>query len=430
MRNIVVVGLQWGDEGKGKIVDWLSKNADAVVRFQGGNNAGHTIIIDNQTYKLSSLPSSVLHNNKLSIIGNGAAIDPYAFIKEIDTLKNINTKISSKNLIVSELCPIVTSVHRETDAIFEEMRGNNTIGTTHKGIGPCYEDKIGRRVIRLCDLLDQESLHDKVSHMLSYHNLFRKAANKSIITANQIIKELLDITPQIVPFMRPVWKIINHLIQNNKKIIFEGAQGALLDIDHGTYPYVTSSNTLASQVYSGCGIGVSHKLHVLGLAKAYTTRVGNGPFFTEQNNSIGNIMFQKGNEIGTVSNRHRRCGWFDAVLTRQAIALSGASSVAITKLDVLDHIDTIKICTQYKYNNTFYDYLPASPYIQKRLEPVYTALPGWNSTTFSATSYNDLPINAKLYIQKLEELLQVPIHIISTGPDRKHIITLDNLYLN
>ncbi|QXK91833.1 adenylosuccinate synthase [Neoehrlichia mikurensis] len=430
MKNIVVIGLQWGDEGKGKIVDWLSKNADAVIRFQGGNNAGHTIIFNNKIYKLNSLPSSILYSNKLSIIGNGATIDPYAFIKEINTLKSINTEISNKNLIVSELCPIVTSIHREADAIFEEMRGNNVIGTTHKGIGPCYEDKVGRRAIRLCDLLDQESLYNKVSHMLSYHNIFRKAANKPVLSVSKIVQELVDIAPHITPFMRPVWRIVNNLIENNKTIIFEGAQGTLLDIDHGTYPYVTSSNTLASQVYAGCGIGISNKLYVLGLAKAYTTRVGNGPFFTEQNNTIGDIMFQKGNEIGTVSNRRRRCGWFDAVLTRQAIILSGVSSLAITKLDVLDHMDTIKICTKYQHNSTFYDYLPASPHIQKELKPVYIELPGWRSTTFSATSYNDLPTNAKLYIQKLEELLRVPIHIISTGPDRNHTITLNNFLIN
>ena len=429
MVNIVVVGLQWGDEGKGKVVDWLSNSADAVVRFQGGNNAGHTIVIEDKIYKLNLLPSSILHNNKLSIIGNGVVLDPYALISEIDNLKESGINITDQNLAISESCPLVLSVHKQADILFEQLR-EDTIGTTNKGIGPCYSDKISRRAIRVCDLFDtKDLLHNKVTHLLSYHNLLRKNMGTPNIEADNIVNELLDITPKILPFVKPVWKVIYDLTQARKVIIFEGAQGTFLDIDHGTYPFVTSSNTIAPQAWVGCGINPSNKSYVLGLIKAYTTRVGNGPFFTEQNNDIGKIMFEKGKEVGTVSNRQRRCGWFDAVLARQAIILSGVSGLVITKLDVLDQFNEIKICVKYKYGNVTYDYLPASPNIQNNLEPIYETVPGWQTNTFGTASYKDLPKNAISYIKKIEEILKVPVHLISTGPERNSMIILNNDFL-
>lgn len=429
MVNIVVVGLQWGDEGKGKVVDWLSTNADAVVRFQGGNNAGHTIVINDKVYKLNLLPSSVLQNNKLSIIGNGVVLDPYALVSEIDNLKSSGINITTQNLAISESCPLVLSVHKQADILFEQLR-QDTIGTTNKGIGPCYADKIGRRAIRVCDLLDtKDLLYSKVNHLLIYHNLLRKSLNTPPIKAEDIVNELLNIAPKILPFVQPVWKTIYNLTQQNKTIIFEGAQGTFLDIDHGTYPFVTSSNTIASQAWVGCGINPSNKSYILGLVKAYTTRVGNGPFFTEQNNDIGKIMFKTGKELGTVSNRKRRCGWFDAVLARQAIMLSGVSGLVMTKLDVLDQFSEIKICVKYKYGDKTYDYLPASPHIQSNLEPIYEILPGWQTSTFGSVSYKDLPQNAILYIKKIEEILKVPIHLISTGPERNSMIILNNDFL-
>ncbi|AAZ68599.1 adenylosuccinate synthase [Ehrlichia canis] len=429
MVNIIVVGLQWGDEGKGKVVDWLSTNADAVVRFQGGNNAGHTIVVNDNVYKLNLLPSSVLQNGKLSIIGNGVVLDPYALISEIENLKSNGINITSQNFAISESCPLVLSVHKQADMLFEQLR-QDTIGTTNKGIGPCYADKISRRAIRVCDLFDpKDLLHNKVNHLLSYHNLLRKNINNPSIETENIVNELLSIAPKILPFVQPVWKTIHNLIEQNKTIIFEGAQGTFLDIDHGTYPFVTSSNTIAQQAFIGCGINPSNKTHILGLVKAYTTRVGNGPFFTEQNNNIGKTMFESGKELGTVSNRQRRCGWFDAVLARQAVILSGVSGLVMTKLDVLDQFSEIKICVKYKYENKIYDYLPASPYIQSKLEPVYETLPGWQTSTFGSVSYKDLPQNAISYIKKIEEILKVPIYLISTGPERNSMIIINNDFL-
>ncbi|CEI85254.1 adenylosuccinate synthase [Ehrlichia minasensis] len=429
MVNIIVIGLQWGDEGKGKVVDWLSTNADAVVRFQGGNNAGHTIVVNDNVYKLNLLPSSVLQNDKLSIIGNGVVLDPYALISEIENLKSNGINITSQNFIISDSCPLVLSVHKQADMLFEQLR-QDTIGTTNKGIGPCYADKISRRAIRVCDLFDpKDLLYNKVNHLLSYHNLLRKNLNNPLIETQSIVNELLSIAPKILPFVQPAWKAIHNLIEQNKTIIFEGAQGTFLDIDHGTYPFVTSSNTIAQQAFVGCGINPSNKTHILGLVKAYTTRVGNGPFFTEQNNNIGKTMFESGKELGTVSNRQRRCGWFDAVLARQAVILSGVSGLVMTKLDVLDQFSEIKICVKYKYEDKIYDYLPASPYIQSKLEPVYETLPGWQISTFGSVSHKDLPQNAISYIKKIEEILKVPIHLISTGPERHSMITINNDFL-
>ncbi|ACZ49106.1 adenylosuccinate synthetase [Anaplasma centrale str. Israel] len=425
MANIVVVGLQWGDEGKGKIVDWLSVGADAVVRFQGGNNAGHTVVADGRVYKLSLLPTSVLRQNKLSMIGSGVALDPYAFVREVESLRDSNIFLGPENLYLSESCPLVLSVHRDADSIMEEMRGDESIGTTHMGIGPCYEDKVGRRAIRLCDLLDEPSLRDKVQCLLSYHNLLRRATNRREVSPGEITDELVRIAPQVLPFMKPVPKIISNLIKQGKTILFEGAQGALLDVDHGTYPYVTSSNTVAGYVQVGCGVGVLGNTRVLGLAKAYTTRVGNGPFTTEQVGTVGDTMFERGKEVGTVTNRVRRCGWFDAVSVRQAVLSSGASEMVLTKLDVLDTIGEIKICTGYRCGEASYDHLPAASHIQNRLEPVYETLPGWCTSTLGTISKGDLPENAMSYISRLEELVGIPISLVSTGPERGHIVAMN-----
>ncbi|WP_029209820.1 adenylosuccinate synthase [Anaplasma marginale] len=425
MASIVVVGLQWGDEGKGKIVDWLSVSADAVVRFQGGNNAGHTVVADGRVYKLSLLPTSVLRQNKLSMIGSGVALDPYALVREVDSLKDSGIFLDPDSLCLSESCPLVLSVHRDADSIMEEMRGNESIGTTCMGIGPCYEDKVGRRAIRLCDLLDETSLYDKVLCLLSYHNLLRRATNRREVTPHEIMDELTQIAPKVLPFMKPVPEIIVSLIKQGKTVLFEGAQGALLDIDHGTYPYVTSSNTVAGYVRVGCGVGALGDMRVLGLAKAYTTRVGNGPFATEQTGTVGDAMFERGREVGTVTNRVRRCGWFDAVSVRQAALSSGASEMVITKLDVLDTIDEIKVCTKYRCGEESYDYLPAASHIQNRLEPVYETLPGWRTSTLGAVSRSDLPENAVSYISRLEELVGVPVSLVSTGPERNHIVPMN-----
>ncbi|CAN7939930.1 unnamed protein product, partial [Ixodes pacificus] len=377
MAGVVVVGLQWGDEGKGKIVDWLSASADAVVRFQGGNNAGHTIVVDGRIYKLNLLPSCVLRKGKLSIIGNGVVLDPYAFVKEIENLKESGVRIDCDNLLLSETCPLVLGIHRDMDLILEGLRSEERkIGTTCMGIGPCYEDKVGRRAVRLCDLLDERVLIQKIGDLLSYHNLIRRATGNAIVSVDEIMQELMQIAPKVLPFMRPVWRVIDDLTKRNKNVIFEGAQGALLDVDHGTYPYVTSSNTVASQVYIGCGIGALDNISVLGLVKAYATRVGNGPLVTEQCNETGNVMFERGQELGTVSNRKRRCGWFDAVSARQAILFSGAVRLAVTKLDVLDTMHEIKVCVQYKHGEVSYDYLPSALHVQNQLEPVYEVLPG------------------------------------------------------
>ncbi|MGN7678892.1 MAG: adenylosuccinate synthase [Anaplasma sp.] len=424
MTNIVVVGLQWGDEGKGKIVDWLSVDADATVRFQGGNNAGHTIVADGKVYKLNLLPSSVLRGSAMSIIGNGVALDPYALIREIESLRSAGVVLDPGNLSLSESCPLVLSVHREADSIMEEMRGVEAIGTTCRGIGPCYEDKVGRRAIRLCDLADEEFLYDRVVNLLSYHNLFRKATNRNEISPDQIMDELLQIAPKVLPFVRPVQGVIRDLVKQGKTVLFEGAQGALLDVDHGTYPYVTSSNTMASYVQIGCGVGILGNMRVLGLAKAYATRVGNGPFTTEQTGAVGDTMFERGKELGTVSNRRRRCGWFDAVSVRQAALSSGASEMVLTKLDVLDTIDEIKVCVGYRCRGDSYDYLPAASHIQSKLEPVYEVLPGWCTSTLGAVSRSDLPDKAVSYINRLEELVGVPVSLVSTGPDRNHIVPM------
>ncbi|WP_168464053.1 adenylosuccinate synthase [Wolbachia endosymbiont of Ctenocephalides felis wCfeT] len=421
MGNIVVIGLQWGDEGKGKIVDYLSENADVVVRFQGGNNAGHTIVVNDEVYKLNLLPSSVLRPDKISVIGNGVALDPHALISEIESLKIKGIDVNPNNLMISESCPLILSVHKEKENLFENL---NKIGTTHKGIGPCYEDKVGRRAIRLCDLEHADELNKRIDNLLNYHNAIRRGLNYPAVTKEEILKEIQEISEKVLPYKKPVWKVLNDLIEENKEVIFEGAQGTFLDIDHGTYPFVTSSNTIASQAITGSGL--FSNVHIVGVAKAYTTRVGNGPFPAEQENEIGENLFTIGKELGTVSNRRRRCGWFDAVLVRQAVQLSGVSGIVLTKLDILDSFDTIKICVGYIHNGKKYDYLPALSSVQEELEPIYEEFPGWKEDTQGKRSTETLPINLIKYIKKIEELVGVPIHLISTSPKRQDVIVLKN----
>ncbi len=428
MKHVTVVGMQWGDEGKGKIVDWLCEKADAVVRFQGGNNAGHTIVIDEKAYKLNLLPSSVLRSGKLSVIGNGVALDASSLILEIKNLKSYGIDIGPHNLIISENCPLILKLHKQKEELFENLRQEQKIDTTNKGIGPCYEDKIGRRAIRLCDLQDYSDLQEKVNVLLQYHNVLRNGAGLNPFTSEEVIDELIGISQEILSYSQSTWEISRKLTPD-KKIIFEGAQGIFLDIDHGTYPFVTSSNTVAPYAAVGSGIHLKH-LHVLGVIKAYTTRVGNGPFPTEQKNEIGESLFKRGKEVGTVSNRRRRCGWFDSVLARQAISLAGISSIALTKLDILDGFDTIKICIGYKFNNEIYDYLPALSSIQQRLEPMYEELPGWKETTNGQSSIEGLPPNAKSYVKRIEELLGKRISLISTSPKRSDMIIVDDNFMN
>ncbi|WP_339045855.1 adenylosuccinate synthase [Candidatus Mesenet endosymbiont of Agriotes lineatus] len=427
-KHITVVGMQWGDEGKGKIVDWLCNKADVALRFQGGNNAGHTIVIDDTAYKLNLLPSSILRNDKLSIIGNGVALDASALMMEIENLKSVNIDVGPHNLLISENCPLILNLHKQKEELFENLREQQRIDTTNKGIGPCYEDKVGRRAIRLCDLQDHNTLREKVSILLQYHNTLRKGAGLQPLAQEEVINELENISQKILPYLQATWQILDKL-KPDKRIIFEGAQGILLDIDHGTYPFVTSSNTIAP--YAAVGSGIYCKdLHVLGVMKAYITRVGNGPFPTEQKNETGKLLFNIGKEVGTVSGRERRCGWFDAVLAKQAISLAKISSIALTKLDILDSFDVVKICTGYKFDNKIYDYLPALSSVQQRLEPVYEELPGWKKKTSDQSTLTGLPTNARKYIERIEELLEKRISLISTSPKRDNMIVTDSHFIN
>jgi adenylosuccinate synthase len=421
MSSVIVIGSQWGDEGKGKIVDWLSNRADVVVRFQGGHNAGHTLVIDGVTYKLSLLPSGIVRGGKLSIIGNGVVIDPYALIKEIEEVSSKGVSITPENLYIAENAALILSVHSQSDHMAEEKRGNNKIGTTGRGIGPAYEDKVARRAIRVCDLADKDMLSARVDGLLDHHNALRRGNGFPEIEKETLMNELLEIAPKILPFARPVWKELHQLASDQKHILFEGAQGIMLDVDHGTYPFVTSSSTVASQAYSGSGLG-ARQSYVLGITKAYTTRVGQGPFPTEQQNDIGQLLGERGKEFGTVTGRQRQCGWFDAVLVRQAARVSGIHGIALTKLDILDGLETLKICTGYKYKGELVDHLPASIAAQAEVEPVYEELEGWSDSTFGARSYKDLPANAIKYIRRIEELIETPVAILSTSPERDDTI--------
>ena len=430
MSNVVVIGSQWGDEGKGKIVDWLSSEADVVVRFQGGHNAGHTLVIDGVTYKLRLLPSGIVRKDKISIIGNGVVIDPWALLEEIEEIKSKGVLINSKNLIISESANLILPFHKEMDEIREDAAGKAKIGTTRRGIGPAYEDKIGRRSIRVMDLLSEKNLEQRLETVLLHHNAIRKGLGKKIYLKEKLKKDLLKIAPEILKFSKPVWKEIDELKQKGKKILFEGAQGVLLDVDHGTYPFVTSSNTVASSAATGSGCGPSTINYVLGITKAYTTRVGEGPFPTELKDKIGEELGNRGKEFGTVTSRKRRCGWFDGVLVRQTIKISGINGIALTKLDVLDELEEIKMCIGYEINGKKIDYLPAAVEDQLRVKPVYRKFQGWQSTTKGIKSFEELPSLAKTYVKELEKFIETKISSISTSPERNDTILIEDPFKN
>ena len=430
MKNVVVVGSQWGDEGKGKIVDWLSSEADVVIRFQGGHNAGHTLVIDGITYKLRLLPSGIVRKNKISVIGNGVVVDPWAFLEEIKEIKSKGVEISEKNLILSEAANLILPFHREMDEIREDTAGKAKIGTTRRGIGPAYEDKVGRRSIRVMDLISEENLNHRLETVLMHHNAIRKGLGKEIFQKDKLKKELLKIAPEILKYSQPVWKKIDEFKQQKKKILFEGAQGILLDVDHGTYPFVTSSNTVAASAATGSGCGPNSINYVLGITKAYTTRVGEGPFPTELTDSIGEQLGQKGKEFGTVTSRKRRCGWFDGVLVRQTIKISGIDGIALTKLDVLDELDEIKICVAYQLDGKKIDYLPAAVDDQLKVTPIYKTFKGWKSSTKGIKNFNDLPTNAKNYVSELGKFIETKISSISTSPERNDTILIEDPFNN
>ena len=422
MTNVVVVGSQWGDEGKGKIVDWLSERAEVVARFQGGHNAGHTLVIDGKTYKLSLLPSGVVRPGKLSIIGNGVVIDPWALMEEIDRLSEEGVTLEPDNLVVAENAALILPLHSNLDRAREVARGNAKIGTTGRGIGPAYEDKVGRRAIRVCDLTDREILEEKLKHLLFHHNAILRGLDEAEIAADGLLDQLMEIAPRILPYMGSAWRLLDKANSEGRRILFEGAQGALLDIDHGTYPYVTSSNTVGGAAASGSGFAVRNLGYVLGITKSYTTRVGSGPFPTELEDATGVLLGERGREFGTVTGRRRRCGWFDAVLVHQAIKVAGIDGIALTKLDVLDGLETINICTGYEIDGKPYDYLPASPTLQAAAKPVYETLEGWDQSTEGARSWADLPATAIKYIRRIEELIEAPVTLLSTSPERDDTI--------
>ena len=426
MKNIVVVGSQWGDEGKGKIVDWLSDQADVVIRFQGGHNAGHTLVIDGVTYKLRLLPSGIVRKNKISVIGNGVVVDPWALLDEIKEIKSKGVEVNENNFIISDSATLILPFHKEMDEIREDAAGKGKIGTTRRGIGPAYEDKVGRRSIRVMDLRSESNLDHRLENVLLHHNAIRKGLGKKIYKKNELKKQLLKIAPEILKFSQPVWLKIDEFKKRKKKILFEGAQGILLDVDHGTYPFVTSSNTVAASAATGTGCGPDSIQYVLGITKSYTTRVGEGPFPTELKDKIGKYLGKKGKEFGTVTNRKRRCGWFDGVLVRQTIKVSGINGIALTKLDVLDELDEIKICVQYELNGKKIDYLPAATEDQLKVKPIYQIFEGWKSSTKGIKNIESLPSNAKKYIFAVEDFIGAKISSISTSPKREDTILLEN----
>ena len=430
MKNVVVVGSQWGDEGKGKIVDWLSDQADIVIRFQGGHNAGHTLVIDGITYKLRLLPSGIVRKNKISIIGNGVVIDPWALLEEIEEIKSKGVVVDVDNFMISESASLILPFHREMDEIREDAAGKGKIGTTRRGIGPAYEDKVGRRSIRVMDLRSEKNLDQRLETVLIHHNAIRKGLGKKIFEKEKLKKDLLKIAPEILKFSQPVWLRIDEFKKKKKRILFEGAQGILLDVDHGTYPFVTSSNTVASSAATGTGCGPNSIHYVLGITKAYTTRVGEGPFPTELKDDTGEILGKRGKEFGTVTSRKRRCGWFDGVLVRQTIKISGIDGIALTKLDVLDELDEIKMCVEYELDGKKLDYFPAAVEDQLKIRPIYKTFPGWKTSTQGAKNIETLPDNAKNYIYALEDFIETKISSISTSPEREDTILLENPFDN
>ena len=426
MSNVAVIGSQWGDEGKGKIVDWLSEKADIIVRFQGGHNAGHTLVVNNVTYKLKLLPSGIVRKNKISIIGNGVVIDPWALLNEIEQIKKLGIKVTNKNLYIAENATLLLPLHKELDGIREDSKGTDKIGTTRRGIGPAYEDKIGRRGIRLIDLVNKKKLLKRIDILLFHHNSIRKGLKKKKVNKKKLIKDLLKISAKILKYSKPVWKKINEFKKQKKTILFEGAQGVLLDVDHGTYPFVTSSNTVAGAAFAGTGCGPDTMNYILGIVKAYTTRVGEGPFPTELKNEMGNKIGKRGNEFGTVTNRKRRCGWFDAVLVKQSCLISGIDGIALTKIDVLDQFKDLYVCVAYKLNGKKIDYFPSSLQDQIKVKPIYQHFDGWLKNTKCIKKWNKLPKKAQKYIKFIKKYCGVKISSISTSPKREDTILLEN----
>src|SRR5215471_15055568 len=430
MANVAVIGAQWGDEGKGKIVDWLSARADVVVRFQGGHNAGHTLVIDGVTYKLSLLPSGVVRPGKLAVIGNGVVVDPWALVEEIEQIKAKGVAVTPANLVLAENAALILPLHRELDRSRETSNSNTRLGTTGRGIGPAYEDKVGRRAIRVIDLKNAGSLKPKIERLLAHHNALRRGAGVDEVDVDELVRSLAEIAPKVLPFAAPVWRRLEEARRRGKRVLFEGAQGALLDVDHGTYPFVTSSNTVAGQAAAGSGCGPRDIGFVLGIAKAYTTRVGEGPFPTELNDEIGERIGQTGAEFGTVTGRKRRCGWFDAVLVRQTVITGGIDGIALTKLDVLDGFEEIKVCTGYRLGTQKLDYLPPDASEQAKIEPVYETLPGWRESTRGARSWAELPATAIKYIRRVEELIGAPVALLSTSPEREDTILVRDPFVD
>ena len=426
MSSVVVVGSQWGDEGKGKIVDWLSSEADVVVRFQGGHNAGHTLVIGKKIFKLRLLPSGIVREGKISILGNGVVIDPWSLLSEIEEIKKQGVSVTSENFMISESASLILPFHKEMDEIREDTAGKEKIGTTRRGIGPCYEDKVGRRSIRVMDLRSESNLNTRLEYVLSHHNAIRKGLNKKVYEKDELKKELLKIAPEILKFANPVWLKIDQFKNERKKILFEGAQGILLDVDHGTYPYVTSSNTVPATAATGSGSGPNKISYILGITKAYTTRVGSGPFPTELKDGIGESLGKRGKEFGTVTARKRRCGWFDGVLVRQTIKISGINGIALTKLDVLDELDEIKMCIGYELNGKKIDYLPAASEDQFNIKPIYKSFPGWKIKTQGIRNLKDLPDKALRYVHALEDFIGARISSISTSPERDDTILVED----
>jgi len=429
MANVAVIGSQWGDEGKGKIVDWLSSRADVVVRFQGGHNAGHTLVIDGVTYKLHLLPSGIVRKAKTSIIGNGVVIDPWALIEEIETIQAQGVDVSPEKLLIAENAPLILPVHGALDAAAETARGNKPIGTTKRGIGPAYEDKIARRAIRICDLEYPEVMKEKLERMMFHHNALLRGFGAEEVSAEEIFDKLMDVRDQILPYKAVTWKVLHDAHAAGKKILFEGAQGMMLDVDHGTYPYVTSSNMASGQAACGSGMGPDQIGYVLGITKAYTTRVGEGPFPTEQDNDIGQFLGENGREFGTTTGRKRRCGWFDAALVRQTIKLGGIHGIALTKLDVLDGLEELKICVGYEIDGEKFDYFPASQVKQAAAKPVYETIPGWSDSTRGARTWAELPAAAVKYVKHIEELIGAPVTLLSTSPERDDTILMQDPFL-
>ena len=428
MANVAVVGAQWGDEGKGKIVDWLSERADVVVRFQGGHNAGHTLVVDGETYKLSLLPAGVVRPGKLSIIGNGVVVDPWALLEEIDSLRAHGIAVTPRELRIAENACLILPLHGDIDRAREAARGDGRIGTTGRGIGPAYEDKVGRRAVRLGDLADRDLLGSRIDGLLLHHNALLRGLGEPEVQRAPLVDSLLEIAPRLLPFADTVWDRLDRARRQGKRILFEGAQGALLDVDHGTYPYVTSSNTLAGQALAGSGFG-GRLDYVLGLTKSYTTRVGAGPFPTELDDAQGRRLGERGNEFGTVTGRARRCGWFDATLVRQAIKVGGIDGIALTKLDVLDGLGPLKVCTGYRIRGETWNHLPASAKLQAEAAPIYETLEGWDDSTQGARSWADLPATAVKYIRRIEELIEAPVALLSTSPERADTILVHDPFL-